>query len=129
MLIWLPCLLALFVGLVGVANLWLARVELENALEAAALAAVKQWGEAGGGDTVVAASPSTGPSASPGPGPSPQPPPGSTTPPTPSPAPPAAGTERLGKSLYCPRVIFLPNGFKASPLDGSILRKPGLFNW
>ena len=53
MLIWLPCLLALFVGLVGVANLWLARVELENALEAAALAAVKQWGEAGGGDTWI----------------------------------------------------------------------------
>lgn len=53
MLIWLPCLLALFVALVGVANLWLARVELENALEAAALAAVKQWGQAGGGDTLV----------------------------------------------------------------------------
>lgn len=53
MLIWLPCLLALFVALVGVANLWLARVELENALEAAALAAVKRWGEAGGGDTLI----------------------------------------------------------------------------
>lgn len=53
MLIWLPCLLALFVALVGVANLWLARVELENAMEAAALAAVKHWGEAGGGDTLL----------------------------------------------------------------------------
>ena len=53
MLIWLPCLLALFVALVGVANLWLARVELENAMEAAALAAVKHWGEAGGGDTLT----------------------------------------------------------------------------
>lgn len=53
MLIWLPCLLALFVALTGVANLWLARVELENAMEAAALAAVKHWGEAGGGDTLT----------------------------------------------------------------------------
>src|SRR5947208_6071110 len=51
MVIWLPCLLVLFCVLVGVANLWLARIELENALEAAALAAVKQWGDAGGGDT------------------------------------------------------------------------------
>jgi Flp pilus assembly protein TadG len=53
LVIWLPCLLVLFCALVGVANLWLARVELENALEAAALAAVKQWGEAGGGDTTI----------------------------------------------------------------------------
>jgi Flp pilus assembly protein TadG len=53
MVIWLPCLLALFVALVGVSNLWLARVELENAVEAAALATVKQWGDAGGGDTLI----------------------------------------------------------------------------
>ena len=53
MVIWLPCLLALFVTLVGVSNLWLARVELENAVESAALAAVKQWGDAGGGDTLI----------------------------------------------------------------------------
>ena len=53
LIIWLPCLLTLFCVLVGVANLWLARVELENALEASALAAVKQWGENGGGSTVV----------------------------------------------------------------------------
>jgi hypothetical protein len=53
MLIWLPCLLALFCVMVGVANLWLARIELENSLESAALAAVKQWGDAGGGDTLV----------------------------------------------------------------------------
>src|SRR5438876_2568199 len=52
MVIWLPCLLVLFCVLVGVANLWLARVELENALESAALAAVKEWGNAGGGDTL-----------------------------------------------------------------------------
>jgi hypothetical protein len=53
MIIWLPCILTLFCVLVGVANLWLARVELENALEASALAAVKQWGQAGGGSTDV----------------------------------------------------------------------------
>src|SRR5688572_19289043 len=53
LVIWLPCLLALFVTLVGVSNLWLARVELENAVEASALAAVKQWGDAGGGDTDI----------------------------------------------------------------------------
>jgi hypothetical protein len=47
LIIWLPCLLTLFCVLVGVANLWLARIELENALEAAALAAVKEWGDAG----------------------------------------------------------------------------------
>lgn len=51
LIIWLPCLLTLFCVLVGAANLWLARVELENSLEAAALAAVKHWGEVGGGDT------------------------------------------------------------------------------
>lgn len=54
LVVWLPVLLALFCGLIVVANLWLARVELENALEAAALAAVKEWGDAGGGDTLVA---------------------------------------------------------------------------
>ena len=53
MVIWLPLLLALFSFLVGVGNLWLARVELENSLEASALAAVKQWGDAGGGPTLV----------------------------------------------------------------------------
>lgn len=53
MVIWLPALLVLFVALTGVANLWLARVEVENGLEAAALAAVKSWGDAGGGDTLV----------------------------------------------------------------------------
>jgi Flp pilus assembly protein TadG len=54
LVIWLPSLLALFCTLVGVGNLWLARIELENGLEAAALAAVKQWGDAGGGDTLDA---------------------------------------------------------------------------
>jgi hypothetical protein len=53
MIIWLPALLALFCAMVGIANLWLARVELENSMEAAALAAVKQWGDANGGDTLI----------------------------------------------------------------------------
>lgn len=53
LVVWLPTLLALFCGLVAVANLWLARVELENSLEAAALAAAKEWGDQGGGDTLV----------------------------------------------------------------------------
>ncbi len=53
LVIWLPALMALFCGLLAVANLWLARVELENGLEAAALAAVKEWGDQGGGDTLI----------------------------------------------------------------------------
>lgn len=53
LVIWLPCLMALFCVLVGVANLWLARIELENALEASALAAVKAWGDVGGGSTLA----------------------------------------------------------------------------
>lgn len=39
------CLLCL---LIDIANLWLARVQLENALESAALAAVKEWGDGNG---------------------------------------------------------------------------------
>jgi hypothetical protein len=53
LVIWLPVLMALLCGLLAVANLWLARVELENALESAALAAVKEWGDQGGGDTAI----------------------------------------------------------------------------
>jgi len=44
-------LLALLCMVVDIANLWLARIELKTALEAAALAAVKEWGDGGGGDT------------------------------------------------------------------------------
>jgi hypothetical protein len=55
MLIWAPALLVMFSVLVGVANLWLARVELENALESAALAAVKEWGDANGAGGTLAA--------------------------------------------------------------------------
>lgn len=47
----LPVFLTLLIFTVDIANLWLARVELENGLEAAALAAVREWGEAGGGST------------------------------------------------------------------------------
>jgi hypothetical protein len=50
LVIWLPVLMVLLCGLVAVANLWLARVELENALESAALAAAKEWGDADGDD-------------------------------------------------------------------------------
>lgn len=50
----IPILLILIGGVVHIGNVWLARVELENALEAAALAAVKEWGDAGGGDTEAA---------------------------------------------------------------------------
>jgi hypothetical protein len=49
----LPVFLVLLCLLVNTANLWLARVELENAMEASALAAVKQWGDAGGGSTEI----------------------------------------------------------------------------
>lgn len=49
----LPVLLVLFCFTLNIAQQWLARVELENALEAAALAAVKEWGDAGGGDTII----------------------------------------------------------------------------
>jgi Flp pilus assembly protein TadG len=49
----LPVLLILFCFVINIAQQWLARVELENALEAAALAAVKEWGDANGGDTLI----------------------------------------------------------------------------
>ncbi len=41
----LPVLLILLAVVVEIANLWLARLELENAMEAAALAAVTEWGQ------------------------------------------------------------------------------------
>ena len=47
----IPISLVVLGGVIHIGNLWLARVELENALEAAALAAVKEWGDAGGGAT------------------------------------------------------------------------------
>jgi Flp pilus assembly protein TadG len=45
LLLTLPVFLTLLAFTVNIANLWLARVELENSLEAAALAAVREWGE------------------------------------------------------------------------------------
>jgi hypothetical protein len=44
----LPVLLLLLIFLIEIGNIWRARVELENALEAAALAAVKEWGDSSG---------------------------------------------------------------------------------
>ena len=50
----IPVLLTLFCVVLEVGNLWLARTELTNALEASALAAVEEWGDGGGGDTETA---------------------------------------------------------------------------
>jgi Flp pilus assembly protein TadG len=47
-----PVLLTLLCVMLEVANLYLARQELHNALEAAAQAAVKDWADNGGGDTL-----------------------------------------------------------------------------
>lgn len=44
----LPVLLILLCLVVEIGNLWLARMELEDGLEAGALAAVKEWGDTGG---------------------------------------------------------------------------------
>ncbi|HAY81392.1 MAG TPA: hypothetical protein DCY79_16425 [Planctomycetaceae bacterium] len=54
MILLLPCILITLCLVIEIANLWLARAELENALESAALAAVKEWGDANGGDTAAA---------------------------------------------------------------------------
>jgi len=50
----IPALLALFCVVLEAANLWLSRTQLQNALEAAALAGVKTWGDAKGGSTYTA---------------------------------------------------------------------------
>ena len=46
-------MLLMLTFVVEIAHLWVARAELENSLEAAALAAVKEWGDAGGGSTLI----------------------------------------------------------------------------
>jgi len=46
-----PALLALFVLVTEIANLWLARIELRNAVEAGALAGAKVWGSGVDDDT------------------------------------------------------------------------------
>jgi hypothetical protein len=48
----IPALMILVCFIIEILNLWHARVELETALEAAALAAVKEWGENPGTDTL-----------------------------------------------------------------------------
>lgn len=53
LVLFLPLLLLLLCFVVEIGNLWMARAELETALEAAALAAVKEWGDNSGGDTLV----------------------------------------------------------------------------
>jgi len=47
----IPALVILLGLVIEIGHLWYARVELENGLEAAALAAVKEWGDANGGST------------------------------------------------------------------------------
>ncbi|MGO8752224.1 MAG: TadE family protein [Thermoguttaceae bacterium] len=56
----LPVILTVLFGTIQMGRLWQARVQLENALEAAALAAVQQWGALGGGALNVAAAQSAG---------------------------------------------------------------------
>jgi Flp pilus assembly protein TadG len=56
----LPVILTVLFGTIQMGRLWQARVQLENALEAAALAAVQEWGALGGGALNVAAAQSAG---------------------------------------------------------------------
>ena len=49
-----PAFLLLLCFVADIGKLWLARTELENGLEAAALAGVRSWGEASGGPTAAA---------------------------------------------------------------------------
>jgi len=51
-----PVLFTVLCVVVEVGRLWQARAQLENALEAAALAAVQEWGQRGGNAEQVAAS-------------------------------------------------------------------------
>jgi Flp pilus assembly protein TadG len=59
-LLFVVVLLTILYVVIQVAQLWLAREKLENAIEAAALAAAKQWGDAGGGSDNVAAAQARG---------------------------------------------------------------------
>ncbi len=54
LLLFLPLLVIALCLVVEIGNLWIARIELESAAESAALAAVKEWGDANGGDTLQA---------------------------------------------------------------------------
>ena len=59
-LLFVVVLLTMLYVVVQVAQLWLAREKLENAVEAATLAAAKQWGDAGGGSANIAAAQARG---------------------------------------------------------------------
>lgn len=50
----LPGIMTMFVAVVDIGHIWLARNELKNALDAAALSGIKTWGESGGGLTTQA---------------------------------------------------------------------------
>lgn len=52
-LVTIPIFLIMLGVVLEIGNLWMARTQLQNALEAAALAAVKTWGDANGGDTTT----------------------------------------------------------------------------
>ena len=54
LILFLPLFVLMLAVVIDIGNLWLARAELETSLEAAALAAVKEWGGAGGGTTLTA---------------------------------------------------------------------------
>ena len=49
-----PVLMLMLFFVADIGKIWIARAELENALEAAALAGVRTWGEAAGGPTAAA---------------------------------------------------------------------------
>ncbi|MEW4487192.1 pilus assembly protein TadG-related protein [Thalassoglobus sp. JC818] len=51
MIVSIPIFLIALAVVLEVGNLWAARIQLKNALESAAMAAVKTWGDAGAGDT------------------------------------------------------------------------------
>jgi Flp pilus assembly protein TadG len=52
-IICLPLLFSILYAVAEVGHLWQARAELENAIEAAALATVQEWGEQGGGSKSI----------------------------------------------------------------------------
>ena len=49
----IPIFLIALCIVLDVGNLWAARIQLKNSLESAALSAVKTWGDANGGDTLI----------------------------------------------------------------------------
>lgn len=56
----IPLILTILFVVAEVSQLWQARVQLENAMEAAALAAVQEWGDTGGGIKNIAAAQTAG---------------------------------------------------------------------